>query len=112
MKYFKESEFVMGSENVFNKMDEEFLELLDNLRTLVGSPLSLNSSYRSEEYNKSIGGSKNSQHMKGIASDLHCTDSNLRLRIVENALGLGLTCGIAKTFIHIDNRLKQIVFAY
>lgn len=112
MKYFKESEFVMGTENVFDKMNPEFLELLDDLRTLVNEPLKVNSSYRSEDYNKSIGGSKNSKHMEGIAVDLHCTDSNLRLKIVENALGLGLTCGVAKTFIHIDNRLIQIVFAY
>ena len=112
MRYFKESEFTMNGQLVFDKMNPEFLELLDNLRDLVREPLKVNSSYRSEEYNKSIGGSLKSTHMYGIAADLHCTNGALRLKIVENALGLGLTVGVANNFIHIDNRLKQIVFAY
>lgn len=112
MRYFKDSEFKMGKALVFHKMDAEFLELLDNLRECVNEPLIINSSYRSENYNKSIRGSKNSQHIKGIAVDLHCDNGKLRLKIVENALALGLTVGVAKTFIHIDNRLNQIVFTY
>jgi len=112
MRYFKESEFLMGSENVFDKMDKPFLQVLDNLRECVNEPLYINSSFRSEEYNKSVGGSKTSQHLKGNAVDLKCDNGALRLKIVENALGLGLSVGVAKTFIHIDNRLRQIVFAY
>ena len=70
MRYFKESEFTMNGQLVFDKMNPEFLELLDNLRDLVREPLRVNSSYRSEEYNKSIGGSLKSTHMYGIAADL------------------------------------------
>ena len=112
MRYFKESEFTMGKDNVFGKMDTEFLEVLDNLRECVGQPLQITSSFRSPDYNKSIGGSKNSKHMEGIAVDLACDNGVLRMNIVENALAFGLTVGVAKTFIHVDNRTNQIVFAY
>ena len=102
----------MGSENVFNKMDADLLDRLDVLRELVNSPLHITSSFRSESYNKSVGGSTRSQHLKGRAVDLSCNSSTLRAKIVKNALDLGLTCGVAKTFVHIDNRDNQIVFTY
>lgn len=112
MKYFKESEFIMGGKPCFQYMDEVFLELLDALRDEVGFPLKLNSTYRSPEYNKSIGGSKGSKHMEGIAADISCTDSVKRAKLVYTALDLGLTVGVAKTFIHVDNRPSQIMFTY
>jgi uncharacterized protein YcbK (DUF882 family) len=102
----------MGDKNVFDKMDSDLLHRLDLLRGLVSEPLNINSSYRSKEYNKSVGGSKNSQHLKGKAVDLHCNNSTLRAKIVRYALELDLTCGVAKTFVHIDNRDNQIVFTY
>lgn len=112
MKYFNESEFKQGRLNVFDKMDESFLEKLDLLRELCGFALSINSSYRSQVYNKSIGGADKSKHMEGIAVDLACTESSKRAIIVFNALSLGLTVGVAKTFIHVDSRPKQIMFTY
>ena len=112
MRYFKDSEFVMGDKNVFHKMDADLLHRLDLLRELVSEPLSINSSYRSEEYNKGVGGSKKSQHLTGNAVDLQCNNSTLRAKIVKHALDLDLTCGVAKTFVHIDNRENQIVFTY
>ena len=112
MKHFKEEEFMMGGENVFHKMDQDLLNMLDNLRELCDFPLSINSSYRSPEYNKSIGGASRSKHMEGIAVDLACTDSKKRAIITMNALDLGFTVGVAKTFIHVDNRTNQIMFTY
>ncbi len=112
MRYFKESEFIMGKELVFDKMDIDFLKLLDNLRECVNEPLHVNSSFRSVDYNKAVGGSSTSEHLDGNAVDLKCNNGVLRLKIVENALALGLTVGVAKSFVHIDNRASQIVFAY
>ena len=112
MTYFEKEEFTMGELNVFDKMDSDFLCLLDELRYYVGEPLHINSSYRSEEYNNIVNGSLKSQHLIGNAVDLHCDNSTLRRMIVEHALSLGLTCGIAKNFVHIDNRLHKIVFTY
>ena len=112
MKYFKDNEFKMGDEIVFSKMNTQFLTLLDVLRENVNFPLKINSSFRSEEYNESIGGALQSQHLLGKAVDLHCTDSTLRAIIVGHALLLGLSVGVAKTFVHIDNRSNQLLFTY
>ena len=112
MIHFKESEFTMGGENVFDKMDPKFLILLDELREDYGHPLTITSSYRSATYNASIGGAKHSQHLLGKACDLACTDSTLRAVLVHDALDLGLTVGVGKTFVHVDSRDKQIMFTY
>jgi len=111
----------MGDENVFNKMDSDLLHRLDLLRELVSEPLRVNSSYRSVEYNEGVQKAANknyvpysskSQHLKGKAIDLHCNNGTLRAKIVKHALELDLTCGVAKTFVHIDNRDNQVVFSY
>jgi len=112
MKHFDENEFTMNGISVFDKMDKNLLQELDSLRELCGFPLLINSSWRSEEYNKAVGGSKGSYHKKGRAIDLHCTSSTQRKDIVKHALNLGLSCGVARTFIHCDNRDKQILFTY
>ena len=112
MRYFKESEFTMGGVSVFDKMDFNFLTKLDELRERCGFGLAINSSYRSRDYNRKIGGSPGSKHIDGIAADLACNDSAKRAVIVKNALDLGLTVGVARTFVHVDNRDNQIVFTY
>lgn len=112
MKYFLESEFVMGSQNVFDKMNTDFLNLLDNLRAMCGFALIINSSYRDPQYNLSVGGFPGSKHMEGIAVDIKCMDSIKRAQIVQYALELGLTVGVSDGFIHVDSRRKQIMFTY
>tara|TARA_R110000796_G_scaffold24642_1_gene69964 strand:+ start:453 stop:791 length:339 start_codon:yes stop_codon:yes gene_type:complete len=112
MRYFDESEFMMGRENVFHKMDSDILMKLDLIRSIVNEPLHINSSFRNENYNRSVGGSKTSYHLQGRAIDLHCADSTLRAKIVKAALKYKLSVGISKNFVHIDNRTNQIVFTY
>ena len=110
MIYFDESEFRMGGLIVFDKMDTAFLVKLDTLRGRCGFPFILNSTYRSPEYNTSIGGAPNSKHMEGIAADIQCIGSKERAILVKNALDLGLTVGVYKNFVHVDNRDDQIMF--
>jgi uncharacterized protein YcbK (DUF882 family) len=110
MKYFDESEFKMGETVVFDKMDPTFLSKLDELRGLCGFPFILNSTYRSPEYNASVGGAPNSKHMEGIAADIQCVGSVARARLVKHALNLGLTVGVYKNFVHVDNRSRQLMF--
>ena len=112
LRYFKESEFTMGGENVYHQMDGIFLDQLDELRHMVAMPMKITSSYRSPDYNASIGGASKSMHLKGRAVDVACINSRDRMVIVQEALALGLTVGVAKTFIHIDDRDYQIVFTY
>lgn len=110
LKYFSPEEFKMGKEIVFDKMDTIFLRQLDNLRELVGEPLIINSSYRSRLYNKAVGGSENSLHLKGKAVDIRCNNGTLRAKIIKNALNLGLSCGVYNSWVHVDGRRLQIVY--
>lgn len=110
LRHFKPEEFKMGREIVFDKMNTDFLLKLDELRERCDISLVINSSYRSVEYNSSVKGSTNSMHLLGRAVDIKCYDSITRLKILKNALELGLTCGIYKTWIHVDDRNGQLVY--
>lgn len=46
--------------------------LLEDVRRLLGKPISISSGYRSPALNTAIGGSANSQHCKGQAADFIC----------------------------------------
>ena len=49
------------------------LDLADNLQVLrdyLGVPISINSAYRSLDYNREIGGATNSQHLLAKAADI------------------------------------------
>ncbi len=114
MKYFTASEFKMGSWIVFDKMDRPFLDKLDMLRELLGESIIITSSYRSEKYNKEVGGSIKSMHLTGKAVDVKIShyDGVTRRNLVNLALCLGLTVGVAKTFIHLDSRDNPTLFGY
>lgn len=46
--------------------------MLEPIRALIDAPLCITSGYRCEKVNTLIGGSANSQHMKGEAADIFC----------------------------------------
>lgn len=114
LRYFRQHEFMMGNTNVYHMMDNVFLNTLDQLRHNVGEPLNITSSYRSPEYNASLRppGAKRSMHLQGRAVDISCDDAYLRRYIVMEALELGLTVGVANTFIHVDDRDSPLLFTY
>lgn len=91
-------------------MDKEFLKELDICREIAGVPFVLLSAYRSAEYDKSKGRSGNGFHTSGRAVDIAARDGETRRAIIEGCLATGLTAGVYKTFIHIDNRPRPIVF--
>ena len=112
MKYFQESEFVMDGKPVFGRMNKAFLEKLDTCRHLAGVPFHITSSYRTPEKNRRVGGSPGSMHLKGRAVDVLCTDGIIRAAIVKSALSMGLSVGIMRSAVHIDDREIQTVFHY
>ena len=44
--------------------------VLDPLGDIIDIPIYINSGYRCNELNKAVGGSDNSQHLKGLAADI------------------------------------------
>ena len=104
-KYFKLSDFDCHQTGE-NKMKAEFVHRLDELRERCGWPFIVTSGYRSlnhgvEKRKKNGGGT----HTKGIAADIRVLYGKQRHEIVKNAMAMGFTgIGIAKTFVHIDDR--------
>ena len=107
MKYFKITDFDC-SETGENKMDTEFLEALDNLRDICGFPFTVTSGYRSPNHSieaaKVAAGKKLGTHAQGIAADIKVSGGAERLAIVKHASAMGMSVGVAKTFVHVDTR--------
>ncbi|QDP51311.1 MAG: putative peptidase M15 [Prokaryotic dsDNA virus sp.] len=113
-KNFKKSEFkCRDGTKVPERLMENLEELVENLqiiRDFIGVPMHIISGYRTPSYNKKIGGSTKSQHMKAKAADIVVkTLSPAALRDIINHLieegkikkgGVGLY----RKFVHYDVR--------
>lgn len=76
--------------------------ILQPLRDAWGLPLFINSGYRCRELNEKVGGVESSQHRKGQAADVGCSDPLSLARLVMK-LGLDFDqMGIYPTFIHLS----------
>jgi len=73
-KYFKREEFACSCGCGFSSVDVELLEVLEDVREHFDSPVTINSACRCETHNKTVGGSNNSMHTKGMAVDIVVSD--------------------------------------
>ena len=117
MKHFKLSEFDCPTKKGSGeKMDKEFLYLLDLARGVAGVPFKITSGYRTKQHNKDIGGVSNSSHLKGLAVDISVSDSRRRSIVLNALISVGFNrIGIAKTFIHVDSskeKSQNVVWVY
>lgn len=85
--YFKPHEFDSpDSPGSGENMDYELVSVLDSLRAYVNEPLKIASGIRTQKYNNSIGGAKDSAHVDGMAADITCFTSSLRYKIIRFAI--------------------------
>lgn len=82
MKYFSIKELIKSdtaiakgidntpNEEVINNLTKLIDAVLDPLRELWGSPITVNSGYRCEELNNAVGGVSTSHHLGGFAADI------------------------------------------
>jgi uncharacterized protein YcbK (DUF882 family) len=88
--------------------------VLDELRSRLGSPVILNSVYRSPEYTEKIGGVSESQHMEFRAADFVVRSSSapsdwaavLKQMRAEGVFSGGI--GVYNTFVHLDTRGENV----
>lgn len=83
----------------------ETLDKLQYLRQLYGGGIPVSSYYRSEEYNKQVGGAEASLHMAGRAIDTPLLNGNMagRMKLVHLATVAGFRgFGMYPKFTHID----------
>ena len=120
MKYFSISEMLKSDtaikQRLWNgapKEAEENLralvdEVLDPLREAYGRPIRVNSGYRCPKLNNLVGGTPNSQHMRGEAADIQPVVGNeadlpqLARILIENGKFDQLI--IYPTFIHVSHK--------
>ena len=58
-------------------------QVLDPARERYGKPVCVNSGYRCARHNAAVGGVVGSQHMRGEAADICCSDNERLARIIE-----------------------------
>lgn len=122
MKFFNYSEFDSPDELGSGKnMSPEILEMLDLAREKYDKPIKVTSGYRTKQYNldlkaRGYKASPNSSHLKGLAVDIHCNNSEARFELVDILLDVGFNrLGIANTFIHADidkDKPQNLIWTY
>jgi uncharacterized protein YcbK (DUF882 family) len=104
-KYFRLEEFNCTHTNK-NEMDHDFLVKLDELRERVGFPFVITSGYRDAthpaEARKQEPGT--GYHCQGLAADIAVSNGFERMNIVHEAIKMGFSIGVARTFVHVDDR--------
>ena len=103
-KYFKPEEFERCNPSCsIEDMDQDFIDLLDDLRAKTGIPLVLHCAYRYQAQAKAKGRSGNSAHTEGLAVDIRCASGPNRMKILRAAIALRIRrIGIDGNFIHVD----------
>lgn len=110
-KNFKVKEFKCHDNTDKVLIDTALVEVLQEIRTYFGRPVTIASAYRTASYNASIGGSKSSYHVKGQAADIQI--NNVSPVIVGmyaqsiNVGGIGVYAYIDNGFVHIDTRVVR-----
>ena len=102
-EHFQEDEFrcKCGCGDV--KLDKQLAYGLETLRRILKKPIHINSAYRCEEHNQSVGGSVNSQHLVGTAADIH-VEGVAPDEIHKHACNIFDGVGLYDSFVHVDVR--------
>ena len=105
---FKIKEFACKDNTDKILIDLSLVEILQKLRTHFNKPIIITSAYRTESYNKSVGGATNSYHRLGRAFDIYCKNipaTELASWLYKNGVrGIGLYIERPLEFVHMDSR--------
>ena len=116
-KYFNYEEFdspdIQGSGQL---MSNEIISMLDIVRKKYGKAIDINSGFRTPKHNAEVGGKVTSSHLKGLAVDISCTNSNDRFKLEGILREVGFTrIGMGSTFIHVDidkEKIQKVLWTY
>ena len=79
-------------------------DVLQPLRDKWGGPLFINSGYRCKELNEAVGGVETSQHRRGQAADVACTDPYALAKLVKRMRLDVDQCILYPDFLHISHK--------
>lgn len=109
LKYFKLREFDCKCGCKTNKIDVEFLEMIDIARKYAGVSFKINSGYRCTNHPLSKS-NPTSSHIKGIAADIKFTDGQNLALIIGGLGGAGFErfgINFKSKFVHVDSDKKK-----
>lgn len=83
----------------------ELMRILQTIRNHFAAPVTINSGYRTPEWNTKVGGAKNSYHVKGMAADIVVKGVSTK-QVAAYANTLMTAGGVIRyaNFTHIDVR--------
>ena len=101
---FKVREFACHDGSDYVLIDLDLVDYLQQIRDHFGSPVTINSGYRSPSYNESVGGASRSYHVRGQAADIVVSGvSPSEVAAYAETLGMhGI--GLYSSFTHVDTR--------
>lgn len=106
---FKVKEFACSDSTDTIFVSPDLVAVLQKIRDHFGKSITINSAYRTEAHNKSVGGASYSQHKYGIAADIvvsgisPLTVARYAQTILVNKGGIG----VYKNFCHVDVRATK-----
>ena len=104
---FKVREFACNDGSNTVLVDQKLVALLQDIRDHFGASVYINSAYRTASYNKKVGGSSNSYHVKGMAADIWVKGVSPE-EVAAYAESLGVKgIGLYDTFVHVDTRTAK-----
>jgi len=94
--------------------EQSTIDLIQELRDELNIRFRVNSFYRCKSHNQKVGGGTNSQHLYGRAMDISTEGWkwSQRAKLVKGALNKGLSVGIYRSFVHVDNRIGEQLLWY
>lgn len=89
------------------EIDPKLVEYLQKIRNYFGKAVTINSAYRCDKHNKSIGGASQSKHKYGQAADIKVSGVK-PLKVAQYAEFIGIKgIGQYSNFVHIDTRTNK-----
>lgn len=99
-----------GSDVIF--IADDLPKILQKVREHFGKAVTINSAYRTPDYNKKVGGAQYSQHLYGNAADIVVAGITPQkvYDFLDILLGNTGGLGLYKNFVHVDVRETKTRF--
>ena len=99
-----------------NEISDDLVKRLQGIEVECHVKLHINSGFRCEKHNKEIRGEDASSHLVGLAADVSCNYSGLRMYLINYGLAAEIDrIGIGKSFIHFDidtTKPRDVIWLY
>jgi uncharacterized protein YcbK (DUF882 family) len=96
-------------------IDNLLLDKLQEVRDELKQPIVINSGFRCDTHNKTVGGKTTSSHLLGRAADIGILVPSYRYELLRILLTKFNRIGIGKEFIHVDvdhDKTQNLTWVY